>query len=91
LGIWDNGILTAACMAAPNVLRPSTAAIYYIYSPDELHLHPLLSKVVNACIQYGTSNVIADLVNDHLKFESTYKEIGFQKVAEWAKWEKSNL
>lgn len=91
LGIWDNGILTAACMAAPNVLRPSTAAIYYIYSPDELHLHPLLSKVVNACIQYGTSNVIADLVNDNLKFESTYKEIGFQKVAEWAKWEKSNL
>jgi hypothetical protein len=87
LGLWENGILSAACMAAPNVIRPATAAIYYIYTPDEARLKPMLVQVINRCIQCGAQNVIADLVNDHRQFEPTYQELGFKKVAEWARWE----
>ena len=44
LGVRAQGNLIAACMAAPNVIRPSTAAIYYIYAPDEHSLKPMLVK-----------------------------------------------
>jgi hypothetical protein len=88
-GVWENDVLTAACMAASNVLRPSTAAIYYIYTPDEGRLRPMLAKVVHECIKKGVQNVIADLVNEHRPYEPTYQELGFKKVAEWARWEKS--
>jgi len=88
LGVRENGKLVAACMAAPNEIRPSTAAIYYIYTPDENHLKPMLAKVVNKCIGFGINNVIADLVNEHRPYEPIYQEMGFKKVAEWARCEK---
>lgn len=87
-GVWDDGILAASCMAASNVLRPSTAAIYYIYTPNEEMLKPMLINVVNRCIEHGAINVIADLISDHLQYESTYHQLGFKKVAEWVRWEK---
>jgi hypothetical protein len=87
-GVWRDGSLVAACMTAPNVLRASTAAIYYIYTPNEELLKPMLVNVVNRCIEHGAINVIADLIGDHKQYESTYRQLGFKKVAEWAKWEK---
>jgi hypothetical protein len=88
LGVRKEGKLIAACMAAPNDIRPSTAAIYYIYSPDEDSLQPMLIKVVNKCVDAGVYNVIADLVNEHRHFEPVYRKMGFKKVAEWARCEK---
>lgn len=88
-GVWQDGELIASCMAAPNLIRPSTAAIYYIYAPDEEILRPLLADVVSKCIAKGVNNLIADLINEHLLFEPTYQELGFGKVAEWAKVQKS--
>lgn len=87
-GVRENRRMIAACMAAPNDVRPSTAAIYYIYTPNERPLKPMLAKVVNKCIDYGTHNVIADLVNEHRQYEPVYQELGFKKVAEWARCEK---
>jgi len=84
LGLREKGELIASCMAAPNTVRASTAAIYYIYSPDEHNLKPLLSKVVEKCIAFGTHNLIADLVNEQLSYEPAYQELGFKKVADWA-------
>jgi tRNA A37 N6-isopentenylltransferase MiaA len=75
-------------MAAPNDVRSSTAAIYYIHTPDENCLKPMLAKVVGKCVDYGVRNVIADLVNDHRQYEPVYQELGFKKVAEWARCEK---
>jgi hypothetical protein len=89
LGVREEGRLVAACMAAPNEVRPTTAAIYYIYTPDVGSLKALLVKVVNKCVDFGVDNVIADLVNEHRQYEPVYQELGFQKVAEWARCEKS--
>ncbi len=61
------------CIAAANDVRPSTAAIYYIYAPDEHSLKPMLAKVVNK----------------HRQYESVYQQLGFKKVAEWARCEKA--
>ncbi len=80
--------MVAACMAAPNDVRPSTAAIYYIYTPDECSLRPLLRQVVSRCVDDGVKNLIVDLVNEHRKFEPVYQELGFHKVAEWARCER---
>ena len=88
VGVRKNRELIAACMAAPNDVRPSTAAIFYIYSPDEDSLKPMLTKVVNNCVDFGVNNVIADLINEHRHFEPVYKKMGFKKVAEWARCEK---
>ena len=88
LGVRKDGKLIAACMAAPNDLRPSTAAIYYIYSPDEDSLIPMLTKAVNKCVDFGVHNVIADLINEHRHYEPVYQNMGFKKVAEWARCEK---
>lgn len=88
VGVRKDGKMIAACMASPNDVRPSTAAIFYIYSPDEHNLKPMLAKVVNKCIDYGVDNIIADLVNDHRQYEPVYQELGFKKVAEWARCEK---
>ena len=86
--VRDAGEIIAACLAAPNTVRPSTAANYYIYAPDEGSLTPMLAKVVDKCIAYGTRNLIADLIYDHRGFEPVYQELGFQKVADWARCEK---
>ena len=83
-----DGKLISACMVAPNDVRSSTAAIYYIHSPEEDSLTPLLAKVVNKCIDFGVDNVIADLINEHRQFEPVYQKMGFRKVAEWARCEK---
>jgi hypothetical protein len=88
VGVREQGRMTAACMAAPNDVRPSTAAIFYIYAPDEYSLKPMLEKVVNKCVDYGVHNVIADLINEHRQYEPVYQKLGFKKVAEWARCEK---
>ena len=87
-GVRKGGTLIAACMTAPNSVRPSTAAIYYIYTPDEQSLRPMLVRVVNRCLDHGIHNVIADLVNEHRQYESVYETLGFRKAAEWARCEK---
>jgi len=89
LCVREQGRIIAACMAAPNDVRPSTAAIYYIYTPDEHCLKPMLAKVVSRCVDYGVHNVIADLVNEHRQYEPVYQRLGFRKVAEWARCEKA--
>jgi len=89
LGVREHGRMIAACMAAPNTVRPSTAAIYYIYTPDEHCLKPMLAKVVSKCMDFGTHNVIADLIDEHRQYEPVYQELGFMKVAEWAHCEKA--
>jgi hypothetical protein len=89
LGVREDGKLVAACMAAPNSVRPSTAAIYYIYAPDERTLRPMLVRVVDKCVDRGIHNVIADLVNEHRQYEPVYQELGFKKVADWARCEKA--
>lgn len=88
LGVRKDGELIAACIAAPNDVRPSTAAIYYVFSPNEDFLKPMLAKVVSKCIDFGVNNVIADLINEHRHYEPVYQEMGFKKVAEWARCEK---
>lgn len=88
LGVRDQGTLVAACMVAPNDVRPSTAGIYYIYTPDEASLSTLLRKVVNKCVDYGSHNVIADLIHEQRRFEPIYQLLGFKKAAEWALCEK---
>jgi hypothetical protein len=89
--IRKNGTIIAACMAAPNEIRPSTAAIYYIYSPEEQSLKPMLINVVNKCVDYGVQNVIADLINEQREYEPVYQELGFTKVAEWARCERNSM
>jgi len=88
VGVREQGRMTAACLTAPNDVRPSTAAIFYIYAPDEHSLKPMLEKVVNKCVDYGVHNVIADLINEHRQYEPVYQELGFKKVAKWARCEK---
>ncbi len=88
LCVREHDRMIAACMVAPNDVRSSTAAIYYIYTPEETVLRPMLVKVVNKCIDYGVLNVIADLVNEHRQYEPVYQDLGFKKVAEWARVEK---
>lgn len=86
--VREQSRMIAACMAAPNTIRSSTAAIYYIYTPDERSLKPMLAKVVNRCIDHGVYNAIADLINEHRQYEPVYQEAGFKKVADWARCEK---
>jgi hypothetical protein len=81
------GRMTAACMTAPNDVRPSTAANYYIHVPDEDSLMPLLAHVVDRCIEFGVHDLIADLIHDHRRFEPVYRKLGFRKAAEWARCE----
>jgi hypothetical protein len=85
LGLWQQGELIASCMAAPNLIRPNTAAIYYIHTPDDHSLKALLVAVISKCVDFGVGNLIADLVNEHLPYEPVYQELGFRKVAEWAR------
>ncbi len=89
LGMREAGKWVASCLVAPNVLRPSTAANYYLYTPNEKYLEPLLATAVNKCVDHGTTyNLIADLINEHRQFEPVYEKLGFRKVAKWAKCEK---
>jgi hypothetical protein len=87
LGVRERGKLMASCLVAPNLVRPSTAGIYYIYSADVVSLRKMLGKVVHKCIAFGVHNVIADLVNEHRMYESEYQELGFKRAAEWARCE----
>jgi hypothetical protein len=89
LAVREGGRILAACMAAPNDVRPSTAAIYYIYTPDGDRLRPMLAKVVNRCLDHGRHNVIADLIYEHRQYGAVYRELGFKKVAEWARCERA--
>lgn len=89
VGVREHGKLVASCLTAPNVLRPSTAANYYIYTPDEYYLKPMLAQVVKKCKEFGTHNVIADLINEHRQYEPVYQALGFRKVAEWARCRKT--
>lgn len=89
LGVREGGRLIAACLVAPNSVRASTAAAYYIYAPDEHSLKPMLAKAVSKCIDHGVHNVIADLVNEHRQYEPVYQSLGFKKVADWARCEKT--
>jgi hypothetical protein len=89
VGVREGKRWIAACMAAPNTVRPSTAAIYYIYAPDEHSLTPMLVSVVSQCVDYGVDNVIADLIHEHRQYEPVYQKLGFEKVAEWARCEKA--
>ncbi len=77
LGVREAGKFIAACMAAPNVLRPSTAALYYIYTPDKHWLEPMLARAVDKCIEFGENNLIADLINEHRQYEPVYEQLGF--------------
>ncbi len=86
--VREQGEVIAACMAAPNDIRPSTAANYYIYSPDECSLRPMLAKVVSKCVDGGVHNLIADLIHEHRQYEPVYQQLGFRKVAEWARCER---
>jgi hypothetical protein len=89
VGVRQGEAWIASCMAAPNTVRPSTAAIYYIYAPDEHSLEPMLARVVSQCVEYGVDSVIADLIHEHRAYEPVYQRLGFQKVAEWARCEKT--
>ena len=86
--VRDGADFVASGMVAPNDVRPSTAALYYVYSPSDEHLVPLLAHVVSRCIAHGIHNLIADLVNEHQGFESVYQRLGFVKVADWARCER---
>ncbi len=88
-GVREGDRWIAACLAAPNDVRPSTAAIYYIHAPDERCLRPMLAHVVNKCVETGVRNLIADLINEHRQAEPVYQALGFQKVADWARCEKA--
>lgn len=88
LGVRQNGELAASCLVAPNDVRPSTAAIFYIHTPDENCLRSMLAAVVDKCVEYGVDNVIADLIGAHRQYEPVYQQLGFRKVAEWARCEK---
>ncbi len=76
LSVRAHGRMIAACLAAPNDVRPSTAAVFYIYAPDKHSLKPMLAKVVEKCIDFGVHNVIADLINEHRRYEPVYQELG---------------
>ncbi len=88
LGVRRNDRLIASCLVASNEIRPSTAAIYYIYAPDERSLKTLATAAVNACVDDGVDNLIADLIHEHGVFEPMYQDLGFAKAAEWARCEK---
>jgi hypothetical protein len=89
VGVRQEGRLIAACMAAPNTVRPSTAANYYIYAPDADSLRPMLAKVISACVDHGVEDLIADLIYEHRGYEPVYQTLGFKKAAEWARCEKA--
>jgi len=86
-GVRRRGKLVGSCLAAPNVLRPSTAANYYISTPDDASLRALLERVIGGCIKSGAANLIADLIHEHRVYEAVYQELGFHRVAEWARLE----
>jgi hypothetical protein len=88
VGVRQQGWLVAACLAARNVLRPSTAANCYVYVPGEQSLELLLARVVRGCTDAGVDNIIADLVNKRRQYESVHQELGFRKVAERARCER---
>jgi hypothetical protein len=78
--VRQKGKIIAACMAAPNDVRPSTAAIYYIHAPDEDSLKPMLVYVVNKCVEYGVHDLIADLINEHRRYAPVYQKLGFMDL-----------
>jgi hypothetical protein len=87
LGVREQGKLVASCLVAPNLVRPTTAGIYCIYASDAASLRKMLGKVIQKCIASGTINLISDLINEHRVYESVYKDLGFEKVAKWARCE----
>jgi hypothetical protein len=88
-GVRQGSQLIAACPAAPNDVRRSTAGIFYIYAADAQSLRRMLVRVVNRSVDYGVDNVMADLIHEHRQYESVYRDLGFRKAAEWARCEKA--
>ncbi|HZU87041.1 MAG TPA: hypothetical protein VFF78_06130, partial [Anaerolineaceae bacterium] len=88
LGAGGRSPLIATGMVAPNLVRRSTAAFYNIYAPDADSLIPLLVSGVNRCVDQGLHNLIVDLIHENLLHEPVYQQLGFHKVAEWARCEK---
>jgi hypothetical protein len=89
VGVRKQGQWVASCLAARNEIRTSTAALYYIYTPDDSSLEAMLVKVVDKCIEDGVHNLIADLINEHRQYEPVYQKLDFKKVADWALCEKN--
>jgi hypothetical protein len=89
LCVRERGKPIAACLVAPNDVRPSTAALFYVQAPDEDALKPMLARAVEACIEHRAQDLIADLVNEHRKYQGVYEELGFKAVAQWARCERA--
>jgi hypothetical protein len=86
--IRQNEKMVATCMAAPNNVRKDTAALYFVYAKEGKYLPPLLSRVVQGCIQKGCKTLIVDLIHEQRSYENIYRSLGFTKSAEWAVYEK---
>lgn len=90
LAIREAGEMVAACLVARNPLRSETlAGMMYIYAPEARHLGPLLARAIDASIGKGIRTLLADLINEHRRFEEEYQALGFAKVAEWARCERA--
>ncbi|MFX0171988.1 MAG: hypothetical protein ACFE9L_08715 [Candidatus Hodarchaeota archaeon] len=88
LYVQDDNKVQAACIVAPNELNKSIAAFYYIYSPNERYLEPLVEKAISSCIEKGYKKLLVDLIRKHRGYEDFYSRIGFRKAAEWGYYEK---
>lgn len=87
--IRDKNEMAAACVVAPNFARVGIqAAIFYIYTKEEKFLRSLIARVIASCINAGYESLLVDLINEHRGYEDFYKSLRFEKVAEWAIYEK---
>ena len=87
LYVEDNGKIKATCNIAPNNVVKEISAFYYIYSPNELYLKPLVAKAVSICATQGYKTLVVDLINKHRHFEDFYFTLGFVKGAEMGYYE----
>lgn len=53
------------------------------------YLKPLLARLISNCVDKGYKTLLADLINEHRRYEDIYQALGFTKVAEWARCEKA--
>lgn len=88
LAVRENEALTAACLLAPNHIRESLIAAYYISAYNPRALRQLISKSVDVCLERESATLLVDLVAAHRHFEPTYLDLGFEKKAEFALYER---
>ncbi|MHA2363359.1 MAG: hypothetical protein ACXAC7_05340 [Candidatus Hodarchaeales archaeon] len=88
LFIKEDNKVQSACIIAPNEFVKTIAAFYYIYSPNELYLKPLVARAISICIEKGYKTLVVDLIRKHRGFEEFYAELGFKKEAEFGYYEK---